>query len=229
VLGAVLALCGVVGLGSLIRSIGPQIGCETVVARHYLLKTIMLLLSFGLWAAMRRPWAEMGICGGQRVSGKGRWIALACGSMILAAVLMILTGSRHPLLKDIPFVQIVLSVWLLSSVAEEVAIRGVLQSWIMLGSAVADSHANRVATAFSAGTFALMHAPLMWSGAGIVGGGILVLATLGAGLACAVLRSRSGSLLLPILAHVLANVLAPIGGIAGALIYRLLHGHLPTP
>ena len=79
----------------------------------------------------------------------------------------------------------------------------------------------------SALLFAAMHGPLMWSPAGVKGGLVIVLATLGVGFACAVLRARSTSLWPAIACHVIGNVAAVPGGILGVIIYRLVYGRLP--
>ncbi len=55
----------------------------------------------------------------------------------------------------------------------------------------------------------------------------LVLATLGLGWACAVLRARSRSLWLAIACHVLGNMAAVPGGILAALLHVLIFGRLP--
>ena len=79
----------------------------------------------------------------------------------------------------------------------------------------------------SAGLFAAMHAPLMWSAAGFAGGLTIVLAMLVVGWACAVLRERTGSLWPAIACHVVANMAAIPGGITAVVLYRLILGRLP--
>jgi len=153
---------------------------------------------------------------------------IAAASMMAASVAMILLGARHPVASQMGFLQIVVVIWLLSSFSEEVYVRGLVQSW------VADGYdTDGVRSAFepsivsSALVFAAMHGPLMWSPAGVKGGLVIVLATLGVGWACAGLRARSRSLLPAIACHVVGNVAGVPGGILGVILYRLVHGRLP--
>jgi membrane protease YdiL (CAAX protease family) len=126
------------------------------------------------------------------------------------------------------FLQIVLSVWLLSSFSEEVYVRGLVQSWV---AKCPDPSGNNSASApsivSSALVFAGMHAPRIWSAAGVSGGLVIVLATLGAGWAGAVLRARSSSLWPAIACHIFANVMGVPGGILGIILYRVVYGRLP--
>jgi membrane protease YdiL (CAAX protease family) len=157
-----------------------------------------------------------------------RWFVIAAASMMGASVAAIFLGSRHPLASQMTFLQIVLVIWVLSSVSEETYVRGLVQSWIADGGDV-----HRVVSAFkpsivsSALVFAGMHVPLLWSRAGVKGGLAIVLATLGVGWACAVLRARTGSLLPAIACHVVGNVAGVPGGIVGMILYRVLYGRLP--
>jgi membrane protease YdiL (CAAX protease family) len=121
-----------------------------------------------------------------------------------------------------------LLIWVLSSFSEEVYVRGLVQSWVAdrddaygIGSPFDPS------VVMSALLFAAMHVPLMWSPAGVRGGLVIVLATLGVGFACAVLRARSTSLWPAIACHVIGNVAAVPGGIVGVMIYRVIYGKLP--
>lgn len=210
------------------RQMLPRVGVESVAARHACLKIALIAITFAAWGGSRRPWSQLGLCRGKRGTRIAPWAALACLSMAAASAAMILTDSRHPMLRELTFPQIVVSIWLLSSVAEELLVRGLLQGWISPTDEASPLSAHRAAVVCSASAFAAMHLPLMWNGAGLVGGGVLVAATFGVGYACAMVRAQTGSLLLPVLLHVAANVTAPIGGIAGVVAYRLMHGHMPA-
>ena len=58
------------------------------------------------------------------------WFVLAAVSMMAGSVVMVLLGLRHPLASQMSFLQVVLSVWLLSSVSEEVYV----PAWFNRGS-----------------------------------------------------------------------------------------------
>jgi hypothetical protein len=209
--------------------LGPgSTGSRSAVISQLVLKTVLILVAVLMWKLLGRPLSEMGW---RRADWWHRWylvwILIAAASMMGASVATIFLGVRHPIASQMSFLQIVVLVWLLSSCSEEIYVRGLVQSW------VADRDNANINSAFepsivsSALLFAAMHSPLLWSSAGVKGGLVIVLATLGVGWACAVLRARSGSLLPAIACHVLGNVAGVPGAILGAILYRLVYGRLP--
>jgi membrane protease YdiL (CAAX protease family) len=126
------------------------------------------------------------------------------------------------------FLEIVVAIWLLSSIAEEIFVRGLIQSWITAPSSQQPAgNAQRVAVPVSAAFFAGMHVPLIWMGAGAVGGGIIVAATLVVGWAAAELRARTDSLAHAIGVHIFGNVAAVPFGILAVIAFRLTYGEMP--
>ncbi len=149
--------------------------------------------------------------------------------MGVGSIVLIWTGSRHPLVAEMSFPEIVVTIWLLSSIAEEIFVRGLIQSWIAApASQGAVTNAGQVAVPVSAVVFAAMHAPLIWLGAGAVGGGTIVAGTLVLGWAAAELRARTDSLAHAIGVHVFGNVAAVPFGILAILAFRLIHGEMPV-
>ena len=204
-------------------------GNGSAVVSQIVLKTALVVIALIGWKLLGKPLSEMGW---RRSDWRGRsylvWFVIAAASMMAASVAMIFLGARHPIASQMSFLQIVVVVWLLSSFSEEVYVRGLVQSW------VADrGDANGISSAFepsivsSALLFAAMHVPLMWSPAGVKGGLVIVLAMVGVGWACAVLRARSRSLWPAIACHVVGNVAGVPGGILGVILYRLVYGRLP--
>lgn len=232
VVGYVVALGGFFLLAEVLRLVSPSIGVESAMTRQVALKVLMIVAAMVAWAITRRPWSEMGWRKIAWGPGIWPWVAVACAAMAAASMLMLLSGGRHPLVAQLSFLELVLSVWVVSSVGEEIYVRGAMQSWCMAGAeAGADPGAGRAfapAVVTSAVLFASMHVSLMWMGAGVVGGGIIVGATLFVGWACAILRARTGSLWAAILLHILANVAAVPGGVVGVVIYRIIYGELPA-
>ena len=126
------------------------------------------------------------------------------------------------------FLQIVVVIWGLSSVSEEIYVRGLIQSWMADRNVSFDVHSYfEPAIVMSALLFAAMHVPLMLTPIGVKGALPIVLATLAVGFACAVLRAQSRSLWPAIACHIIGNVAAIPGGILGVVLYRLFHGRLP--
>jgi membrane protease YdiL (CAAX protease family) len=193
---------------------------------QWILKGSMIVVSLIAWMLTRRPWREMGW---QRARPGGRkwlWYLIAAVAMGLATIVMILTGHRHPIAAQLTFPQIIVTVWLLSSISEEIFVRGLVQSWIA-APLEPDRATPRCVIIASAALFGGLHVPLIWKGGGALGGGVIVAATFVLGWAAAEIRARSASLLHAIAVHIVGNMAALPFGIAGAIIYYVIHGHPP--
>ena len=225
-LATVVGVVGFYAFAALVRTAATHFGAGKLGA-HAGLKLALVALSLAVWAAMRRSFRSMGFARSRPIGrGAWRWYALAALGMGGATIAMILSDARHPLTAGTSFPQIILSVWVLSSVSEEIFVRGLLQS-SMAGADGLDLGSPLVVAA-SALAFSAMHLSLIWSGAGWLGGGPIVLATFVVGWSAAELRARTGSLLHPILVHVFGNVIAVPFGVIGVILYRLIHGTLPA-
>ncbi len=216
------------GLGEVVS----LLGIESPIGRQVALKGLMVVVAVVAWAVLRQPpstmgWTRLGWRAFGWNGGCWKWTVLACLAMAGATVVMILTGQRHPIASQLNFGQIVVVIWLLSSFAEEVYVRGAIQSYGQLGVDPSRLGAASPPVVVSALVFAAMHVPLIWKGGGAVGGGVIVAATLFVGWACAVVRVRSGGIWAPFLVHMLANISAVPGGIVGVIIYRLVNGSFP--
>lgn len=212
------------GLGAAL----PRVGIEDPARVQVILKVVMMAAAAAFWGVLRRPWKEMGW--GRGVWPRGTWkvVLLGCLPMMAASVVMVMTGFRHPLASKLSVVELVFEVWVLSSVAEEIFVRGAMQGWCELGMGEHEKRGVFAApVVMSAAAFGSMHMPLMWKGAGVVGGGVIVAATLLVGWACAVVRARTGSLWGAIGLHIAANVAAVPGGILGVVLYRVVFGTMP--
>jgi membrane protease YdiL (CAAX protease family) len=209
-------------------------GGVTPAISQIVVKGLMILIALAGWMLLRRPLPEMGWQRIQRWAVSDiLWYAISAVGMAVASTVMVLLEVRHPLASQMSLAQIVVIVWLGSSLSEEIYVRGLVQSWIADREASDAISGDTVPSAFepaivaSALLFASMHVPLLWSAAGIKGGLPIVLATLLVGWACAVLRARCRSLWPAIACHILGNVAGLPGGIIGVLLFRLIHGHLP--
>ena len=210
------------------RGLGPTWSGSAVLSQ-LVLKTVLVLAALVAWKLLGRPFSEMGWRRAEWWNWSYLvWFVIAAASMMAGSVTMIFLGVRHPIASQMSFLQIVVYVWLLSSFSEEVYVRDLVQSWVAdREDAIGINSAFEPSIVSSALLFSALHAPLMWSPVGLKGGLTLVLATLGVGAACAVLRARTRSLWPAIACHVLANVAAVPGGILGVILYRLVYGRLP--
>lgn len=173
------------------------------------LKMLMLGFALAMMWISRRPWTEFGF----RKAAEGSWrravwVGAALGALSSFLILVLGGKGLAPVLRGISVPALVLTVWIWSSVAEEVFTRGWLQSslvsyrWITSGI-----------------FFGSIHLSLLWSGVDSVTGPAIVVSTTMLGLWCGWLRERYGSLGPPLWAHMAFNA----GGLVGGLLYAVLH------
>jgi membrane protease YdiL (CAAX protease family) len=159
-------------------------------------------------------------------------IALAAVGMGAVATLAIsLSGSSgSPIVKQLSFPQIVLFVWVFSSIIEEILTRGFIQGHLSpLNELSARVLLFRVSvpTLIGALFFGAMHMVVLFGGADIRTTVIIVIFTFSLGLLCGHQRDKSGSLIPAIMLHALANMGAVVGGIVFVLITIVTTGKLP--
>jgi membrane protease YdiL (CAAX protease family) len=184
-------------------------------------KVVMLVGSIAAAALAGKTLSEIGF---RRPLVGLTWKAIGIGLLLgaLTTLFIFAAGAQglRPLLKNLSFAQVVLTIWILSSVAEEVFCRGWFQTW-----ALGSRHENARAVDLlpSAVLFGAMHLGLLLAGVEVLSVAILVpMVTLLGGLA-AWARARSGSLYPAIAGHVAFNV----GGVVGGIVFRIVTGHLP--
>lgn len=212
----VFALVSFFLLRSVTNIIGQSMDFGTS-GTHVLLKALLLSATF--LVASYHP-SGIGLLGVRRPRGQ-LWIVivitgLAAGAITTFVMLLARTGG-HPLMKQLSLFEVVLTIWLLSSVSEEFYCRGLIQPWIDDGD---DRWWTHPATLASALIFGAMHLTLLSDGADATFVGIIVLATTFLGFLCAVTRRASRSIWTPIATHVAFNV----GGVAGAVVAVLVLG-----
>jgi membrane protease YdiL (CAAX protease family) len=156
--------------------------------------------------------------------------ALAVGAVASLSV-MISGGGGNPLVKQLSFPQIILFVWIFSSIIEEVFTRGFLQSHLAGGLPAERLPIIGVsrATLISALFFAAMHLSLIAIGVDVASIFVTLAFTFCLGLLCGHQREKSGSLLPAIGLHMLGNIGGFIGGILYLLFTVLTSGTPPGP
>lgn len=218
------ALC--FGLGELLKL---SIGGMSALQRQWIFKGLLIVVALIAWKLTCRSWAQMGWQRARPTRGKWIWYLIGALAMGLSSIAMILTKQRHPIAAQLTFPQIIVTVWLLSSISEEIFVRGLVQSWIAVPFDLAPrDHGYRIVILASAQLFGGLHVPLIWMGGGLVGGGIIVAATFLLGWAAAEIRARTGSLLHAIGVHIVGNVAALPFAVIGVILYRLLYGEMPA-
>lgn len=219
----------------------PKVFLEGViapVAATQALELILSLLAIAILGGAR--FAEYGFCRPQgdylATANIPRIAIMAVVAVVLgmaATSAVLITGAvGNPIIKKMNIFQIMLFVWIFSSIIEEIFTRGFIQSHI----ARATSASIRlvffrveIPVLIGALAFASMHLVLLRSGAGAATLLIILPFTFFVGLLAGHERSRSASLIPAIGVHMLANIGGLLGGIVYAII-SVLSGHgLPTP
>lgn len=147
----------------------------------------------------------------------------------VTSALMLLSGihGMRSLFKDYSLLQYLLVLGLLSSVAEEILARGLVQT-IAKSERPLQLGPLPLQVWVSAIFFGSMHLALIFSPMDALSIGAIVLATTLLGFICAVLREKSASIWPPLLAHIFFNVGGLVGGTIAVIVYRISTGHLPA-
>jgi len=159
-------------------------------------------------------------------------VAAVVLGMVATATTLLIGAAGNPLARELNLPQIVLFVWIFSSVIEEVFTRGFIQSYIARATTSSINFGLfriQVPVLCGAIAFAAMHLVLLIRGAGAATMAIILTFTFSVGLLAGHERFRSESLVPAIGIHMLANIGGLLGGIVYAII-SVLTGHgLPTP
>jgi membrane protease YdiL (CAAX protease family) len=188
----------------------------------------MAAFTLGAMAMSRRPFAEFGFCRPVPAKGHFKLWGLVLGAASTGVILAFgLRGMRGLAAYGLP--GIILWIWVISSIVEEVFCRGWFQT-LVAGVGENDSHHEHTPAAvmWSAVLFGTMHLPLLFADIEIAAVVVIVLSVTVLGYVCATARSQTGSLRPAIAAHVMFNVGGFLAGVTYTLAYRVATGHLPS-
>lgn len=210
------------GLGAAVRVLasgGPDLAQPA-------LKLLLLLLSMVAARAMKLGWRDLGF----RRPQTARWLKAVAGGLALGSVAtlgMRLSGTAGlgRLLQGYSFLQLVAVIWILSSVSEEVLLRGWFQAATLGGDQARVSMEQLLPSAVLFGT---LHVGLLFVGVDALTVALLLPPLLALGLLTAWLRARTGSLYPAIAAHVAFNVGGVLGGMVYVILYRATTGQMPS-
>lgn len=184
---------------------------------HAVLKVVLAAIAVGAMLLAGGGRARWGLV----APADPRWgrTILRGGAIGAAAtvLLKVLPARGIPLMHELGGLGgIILWVWIVSSVAEELFVRGWLQGFL---------DAPRATRVLASGlTFGALHLSLLVAGADVWTVAVIVPATTFLGLVCAVERERTGSLGPAIAAHVAFNAGALAGGILVTVAGKLAGG-----
>jgi membrane protease YdiL (CAAX protease family) len=184
-------------------------------------------LIFVLASSMGDP-STFGFTRPRVAGGYGASITWGLTLGVIASLVNLLAGAGGigPV-QGLSFIQIVLLVWLLASVAEEVLVRGYVQSYMtpLVGHGFTVFRLRlSLPVMISALFFAAMHLVLLASGTSFLTTYLVIVFAFALGLVAAYQRERTGSILPPIAAHISFNIGGMIGGIIFVILQIALFG-----
>jgi membrane protease YdiL (CAAX protease family) len=152
-----------------------------------------------------------------------RWIRVILPGILLGAVAALIAlvfslDGMKDMMKNWSFLEIVLFIWIWSSLSEEIFCRGWFQSGLPRG-------ANRCL--WSATLFGSMHLSLLLTGVPMPTVLLIVCSTFALGWLCAVVRDQYDSWIPAFVCHFGFNSGAMLGGIIYAIGIKVITGHLP--
>ena len=200
----------------------------TAAAHQIVLKTLLALASFALIALWKRR--IPGTYGFQRAVGVPwrQTLITGMGLGASASLLILLLGGSgmQAAFQSMRFWQIVLIVWVGSSVSEEIFTRGWAQGALERWRGV--SYAGfSIPVITAALLFGTMHATLFRRGIDAITTVVVLLATTLLGLIAGKLRERHCGITPAIAVHFCFNAGGAIGGTLYVLTYRAITGRLP--
>jgi membrane protease YdiL (CAAX protease family) len=198
-------------------------------ARQAVTQGLMAAVALGAMAASRRPWSEFGFR--RPAPPRGHFVlwGLALGAAGTGVILALGLRGMRKALAAYGLPGIVLWIWVISSVVEELFCRGWFQTLAAGGNGDPHGERARAAVPWSAALFGAMHLPLLFGGADRAGAVLIVLSVTALGYVCATARAWTGSLRPAIAAHVMFNVGGFLGGVIHTIAYRVATGHMPSP
>jgi membrane protease YdiL (CAAX protease family) len=204
------------------------------VATHYpwlrqaVTQGLMAVVALGAMAELGRPFGEFGFR--RPAPAKGHFMLWGLALGIASTGVMLALGLRGmgARLAAYGLPGMVLWIWLISSIVEEVFCRGWFQS-LVAGVGESDPHSERTRAAviWSAALFGTMHLSLLFAGVEIAAVVVIVLSVTALGYVCSAARARTGSLRPAIAAHVMFNVGGFLAGVICAIAYCAATGRLP--
>jgi len=154
--------------------------------------------------------------------------ALLLGA-ITSALVIFSPAKGMSLVKIYGFVNYIIFIWFVSSILEEIFVRGFIQSIIKN-----NSNGNQSVNFFKPGNtvlttallFGLMHATLFFKTDGLTAVIIMIMTFL-LGIIAGVLRQKFNSLLPAIYSHICFNIGGLLGGIIASIILKTVTGSVP--
>jgi membrane protease YdiL (CAAX protease family) len=194
-------------------------------------KGLIVVIALLLMLADRRRLREFGF----RI-GRSTWIDWLIGvglgglsGALATAAIFLSPAQGMAFLQDQAFWQVMVGIWLVSSIAEEILCRGLIQTWMTTGGTFRIARLALSERVIASGLlFGAMHLSIIFHGADALTVCFIIAFTTSLGLITAYYRDKTDSLLLPVVIHIAGNVGALVGGLITAILIFLVTGTPPT-
>lgn len=200
--------------------------------QQVLLKALLILLSIAaIKFVLKISLAEAGFKKSTEKWKKGKIIFSGMGLGAAATILIFFTPAEGvPLVKQLNVLEFLLVVIIWSSIAEEIFIRGFLQSYLK---PLEQNKVNflgfqcSVPVLTCALIFSGMHLSLLFAGADYYTVVFTLITTFLLGLLAGLFREKYDSVIPSVITHMLFNVGGILAGIVIAILFKIITGELP--
>lgn len=205
---------------------------EIIWLEQVLMKAILIVVSFASIALLLKiPWSDAGF---QKPNQKLKKRPIILGGMLLGALatafVFFSPAQGIPLVKSLNLLEFLLVIVIWSSLAEEIFIRGFIQSYLKPfeeQKVKLFSFSCSVPVCISAFVFAGIHLSLLFAGIDYYTVCITVALTFLLGLLAGIYREKYESIVPALITHMSFNVGGIICGIIIAIMYKIITGELP--
>ena len=170
-------------------------------------------------AVSRRPFAEFGFRRPAPAKGRFKLWGLLLGAVSTGVILALGLKGMRGHLAAYGLLGIVLWIWIISSIVEELFCRAWFQTVV--------GERTPAAVLWSAALFGAMHLPLLFADVEIGAVVVILLSVTALGYVCATARARTGSLRPAVAAHVMFNIGGFLAGVVYTIAYRVVTGRFP--
>lgn len=203
-----------------------RLAVQDAFGRQVLLKLSIAVLSLVIATGIfRLPWSTFRIKGGNRKITT-RYVLRGATLGALASTLVLLIGLPPiPLLKQLSFGKYILAIWFVSSICEEILVRGLVQG-IVQQKEIQPGGSSKIPYSVWVGAivFSLMHLSIYLTGGNIFTCIIIMAFALFLGLLAGLAKTK-GSLLSAIYVHIAFNIGGFLGGAIVNITAKITTGH----
>lgn len=187
------------------------------LASHSAMKILLAVLAVSIgWAIGKTP-RQLGFQPNHKVPWRRLFLCATALGAFSSFVLLATKATGIPMVKSFGLPGLIVSVWIISSISEEIYVRGLWQSLMSPSSGPLGSQSQVIC---SACIFGAMHLSLIFAGADWMTVIVIVSTTTLLGYLCALARQSTGSLYPAFWVHFAYN----LGGLPGGILAVIAFG-----